>query len=93
MVVLMVEKVKPALRGEITRWMVQPQTGVFVGKLSARVRDLLWDKVKASAIDGRAVMVYQAQNEQGFAVRTLGEGRRRVIDNEGLTLVKIVTAP
>ncbi len=92
MVVLMVEKVTPGLRGELTRWMVQPQTGVFVGRIPARVRDLLWQKVVARAPQGRAVMVYQARNEQGFAIRKHGESRRKLVDLDGLTLVKIVTS-
>lgn len=91
MVVLFVEKVKPSLRGELTRWMIQPQAGVFVGRLSARVRDLLWEKVRKKAPMGRALMIYSAKTEQGFAVRASGERRRQVVDMEGLYLVKLVT--
>ena len=93
MVVLFVENVKPALRGELTRWMIQPQTGVFVGRLPARVRDLLWEKVKKKAPMGRALMVYSAKTEQGFAVRTFGDRRRQIVDMDGVLLVKIMTKP
>lgn len=42
MVVIVLEKVPRGLRGELTRWLVELDTGVFVGQLSATVRDLLW---------------------------------------------------
>jgi len=41
MVVLILEKVPRSLRGELTRWMIEVDTGIFVGRLSAMVRDLL----------------------------------------------------
>lgn len=88
MVVLILEKVKPSLRGLLTRWMIEPKTGVFVGTMSARVRDLLWDKVgEKLGPDGGAILIHPARNEQGFAVRSLGKTKRKIIDLEGLTLV------
>ena len=38
MVVMILERVPPGLRGEIRRWMIEPRAGVFVGKLSAMVQ-------------------------------------------------------
>jgi CRISPR-associated protein Cas2 len=40
MVVLILERVPPGLRGELTRWFLEPQAGVFVGRVSAIVREL-----------------------------------------------------
>ena len=39
MVVIILEKVSASLRGELTRWMIEPHTGVFVGHVSGMVRD------------------------------------------------------
>ena len=58
MIVLILERVTPSLRGELTRWLIQPKTGLFVGHLPARVRDLLWQKIGKSAKDGAATMIY-----------------------------------
>ena len=44
MVVIILEKVSPALRGELTRWLIEPHPGVFVGHVSGMVRDRLWEK-------------------------------------------------
>lgn len=97
MVLMMLERVTPSLRGELTRWLIQPRSGVFVGRVSALVRDKLWDKV-VQALEaikptraGRkpgAMMVYTTNNEQGFAIRVTGQTDRQVEDFEGLLLVK-----
>ena len=47
MVVLILERVPPGLRGELTRWFLEPQAGVFVGRVSAAVRERLWEKAAA----------------------------------------------
>ncbi|MCD6345555.1 MAG: type I-E CRISPR-associated endoribonuclease Cas2, partial [Anaerolineae bacterium] len=46
MVVMILEKVPVGVRGELTRWLLEIKTGVFVGHISARVRDKLWEKCK-----------------------------------------------
>jgi CRISPR-associated endoribonuclease cas2 len=60
--------------------------GVFVGTLSARVRERLWDIVTDNMKTGRAVMVYRARNEQGLEFLTWGDPWKPV-DFDGLTLM------
>ncbi len=43
MVVMLLEKVPTTVRGELTRWLLELRAGVFVGNISALVRDKLWD--------------------------------------------------
>lgn len=87
MVVMVLENVPPGLRGELSLWMIEVRTGVYVGTLSALVRDLLWDKCLRAADGGRCCQVYTANNEQGFALRIAGDSRRSVVDLNGLQLV------
>ena len=89
MVILILEKVPVGLRGELSRWFLEPKAGVFVGRVSALVRDLLWDKVCREKRQGAALMIYNADREQGFDIRTHGETSRRVEDFEGLLLIRI----
>ena len=89
MVVLIVERAPAALRGELSRWMIEPRVGVFVGKVSAMVRDKLWEKVASYAPEVGATMIHSAQTEQGFRVRTEGETSRRVVNLEGLELILV----
>lgn len=69
MLVLCLSKCPPSLRGDLTKWLQEIDTGVYVGQVSARVRDELWERVKANAKDGRATMVFHAGNEQHMAFR------------------------
>ena len=87
MVVLIVENAKPGLRGELSRWMLEPHAGVFVGSMSGMVRDKLWQKVTKEMKEGGATLLHTTNNEQGFAIRTHGERRRDVRDFEGMWLV------
>ena len=86
------EKVPTSLRGELSRWMIEVSTGVFVGKLSALVRDLLWEKVSENKRAGRCCQVYRTNNEQGFAIRMVGDSKRSVIDLDGVQLVAVKNA-
>ena len=88
MVVIILENVSPSLRGELTRWLIEPRAGVFVGHISGMVRDRLWDKCCERLRDGGAVQLWSTNNEQRFAVRTAGVTRREVVDFEGLQLIR-----
>lgn len=89
MIVLITERVQTSLRGELTRWLLEPKTGVFVGRVSAMVRDRLWDKVCAS-LDSRGgcILIHSDKNEQGFSIRIHGHTDRMVVDIEGLQLIQ-----
>lgn len=88
MVVMVLERVPPSVRGELTRWMLEVHAGVFVGNPSAMVRDKLWDKVCQSAGQGGCVLLHADTSEQGFAIRTWGPTRRAIEDYDGLLLVR-----
>lgn len=70
MQVLVLNSVPAGLRGDVTRWFMEIATGVYVGNVSARIRDELWERILSLAGRGRAIMVYPARNEQGYVVRT-----------------------
>jgi CRISPR-associated protein Cas2 len=88
MVVIVLEKVNASVRGELTRWMLEVKAGVFVGTMSALVRQKLWEKVCNKAKDGSCLLIHNYSNEQGFAIHTCGKGSREITDLEGLTLVR-----
>lgn len=88
MMVLVLERVPAGVRGELTRWLLEPRAGVFVGRVSAMVRDRLWERVCRGVKEGAAVLVYSADTEQGFALRVHGDPRRAVVDFDGLALIR-----
>lgn len=84
-----VERVPPGLRGDLSRWMLQPQTGVFVGNVSAAVRDRLWARVCAYSGIGACVLICSAKNEQGFEMRQFGDRARELVDLDGFAAVRV----
>lgn len=89
MVVLVLERVPTSLRGELTRWMLEPKTGVFVGTMSALVREQLWEKVSRDRGVGAGMLAYSSDTEQGFRLEVCGETSRRIEDFDGLSLIRI----
>jgi len=84
MVVFILERVPVSVRGELTRWTLELKAGVFIGNISALVRDLLWEKIGASLRGGSAVLIQSSDGEQGFAIRYSGEPSSKMRDFEGL---------
>jgi CRISPR-associated protein Cas2 len=91
MVVMILEKVPTSLRGELTRWLIEPHTGVFVGHVNAMVRDRLWKKCCEARRAGGIVQLWSTNTEQRFKVRTAGETRRDVVNYDGLQLIRVPT--
>lgn len=88
MVVFSLESAPESLRGELTRSCLEIRAGVFVGRLTAVVRDSILGKGKKNAGISGARMVYSYNNEQGYQMESFGDLRRSTIDFDGLTLMQ-----
>ena len=86
MIVIVLTSAPPKLRGHLTRWLLEISAGVYVGKVSARVRELLWVQVLENLEEGKAVMVYSSNTEQGLEFKTYGQ-TWQPIDYDGLELI------
>lgn len=89
MMVIILEKPPASLRGELSRWLIEPYPNVFLGHVSAMVRDRLWDRCRKNCRTGGVVQAWTANTEQRFKIRMFGNTNRRVIDLEELQLIEI----
>ncbi|MEA4811882.1 MAG: type I-E CRISPR-associated endoribonuclease Cas2e [Anaerolineaceae bacterium] len=89
MIVMILESVPQGLKGELSRWLIEPKSGVFVGDVSARVRDQLWEKCQRRGKGGGVIQIWSAKTEQKFKIRMAGETSREIAEMEGLQLVRI----
>ncbi len=87
MVIVVTENVPPRLRGRLAIWLLEIRAGVYVGDVSKRIREMIWEQVTALAQEGNAVMAWATNTESGFDFQTYGENRRVPIDYDGLRLV------
>ncbi|MFN5927110.1 MAG: type I-E CRISPR-associated endoribonuclease Cas2e [Roseiflexaceae bacterium] len=87
MTFILLEHAPARLRGILTRWMIEPHPNVFVGQINARVREKLFAQISKQIEDGAFIMIYEARNEQGFSIRTVGHTKFMPIDFDGLYLV------
>ncbi|OIV39168.1 type I-E CRISPR-associated endoribonuclease Cas2 [Mangrovactinospora gilvigrisea] len=86
MTVIVLTLCPTGLRGLLTRWLLEISPGVFLGAPSARIRAILWEEVKQYSGQGRALLAYSTDNEQGFTFET-HEHSWHPVDHEGLTLI------
>lgn len=92
MIVVTLEKCPPALRGDLTKWLFEVNTGVYVGHVSSRVRDRLWQRICDQIKDGRATMVFSMNTEQRFDFR-VHNSQWQIVDFDGLKLMLHPSAP
>lgn len=87
MLVIVVENVPPRLRGRLAVWLIEIRAGVYVGDLSAKVREKIWEQIEAGAEEGNAIMAWSTNTESGFDFLTFGKNRRLPVELDGLKLV------
>jgi CRISPR-associated protein Cas2 len=87
MLVIVVENVPHRLRGRLAVWLIEIRAGVYVGDLSAKVREMIWAQIVDGIEGGNAIMAWSTNTESGFDFVTLGENRRLPVEFDGLKLV------
>jgi CRISPR-associated protein Cas2 len=90
MLVIVVENVPPRLRGRLGLWLVEVRAGVYVGDVSRRVREMIWENLEKGVDDGNAVMAWSTNCESGFDFLTLGTNRRIPVEMDGIKLVSFL---
>ncbi len=87
MIVVSMTDCPPRLRGDLSKWLCEINTGVYVGHLSSRVRDELWQRICENLSTGRATMVFSSDGEQHMDFRVHNTGWEPV-DFDGLKLMR-----
>lgn len=90
MIVVVTENVPDRLRGRLAIWLLQVRAGVYIGNVSARVREMIWEQCLFFVEDGSIVMGWATNTESGFDFQTLGKNRRIPVDMDGLRLVSFL---
>lgn len=90
MLVTVVENAPPRLRGRLAIWLLEIRAGVYVGKVSRRVREMIWEQIEKGIEDGNAVMAWSTNTESGFDFMTLGANRRIPVEMDGIQLVSFL---
>lgn len=90
MLVIVAENVPPRLRGRLAVWLLEVRAGVYVGKVSRRVREMIWEQVEKGMEEGNAVMAWTTNTESGYDFMTLGKNRRIPKEMDGIRLVSFL---
>lgn len=76
-----------SLRGDLSKWLQEINTNIYVGNVNARIREALWERITESIKTGQATMVYSTNNEQGMEFKVWGTNWEPS-DLDGLILMK-----
>jgi len=90
MLVTVVENAPPRLRGRLAIWLLEVRAGVYVGKVSRRVREVIWGQIEKGIEEGNAVMAWSTNTESGFDFMTMGANRRIPVEMDGIKLVSFL---
>lgn len=89
MLIMTMDNASKSLRGNLTKWLLEPKPNVFVGNVSALVRERLWQLICDSDAHDGALMIFSTNTEQGFHMEMTGNPHRSVVDLDGVQLIKI----
>ncbi len=87
MIIMIVSDCPPKVRGDLSKWLFEINTGVYVGKVSSRVREELWQRICENLRHGQATMVYPDSGEQKMAFR-VHNTTWEIADFDGLKLMR-----
>lgn len=90
MLVIASETIPARLRGRLAIWLLQVRAGIYIGNVSAKVREMIWEQCETFYEEGNIVMAWQTNTESGFDFQTLGENRRIPIEMDGVRLVSFL---
>ncbi|OOV86280.1 type I-E CRISPR-associated endoribonuclease Cas2e [Oceanospirillum linum] len=90
MLVVVTENVPPRLRGRLAVWLLEIRAGVYVGDVSRKIREMIWQQINVLAEDGNVVLAWATNTESGFDFQTYGQNRRIPIEMDGLRLVSFL---
>lgn len=85
--VVVTENVPPRLRGRLALWLLEVRAGVYIGDVSRRTREMIWENLVEGRDQGNVVLAWSSRHESGYEFQTLGENRRRPVEMDGLYLV------
>jgi len=85
--VVVTENVPPRVRGRMAIWLLEVRAGVYIGDVSKRTREMIWEHLREGYEDGNVVMAWASNHESGYEFQTLGPNRRIPVKFDGLHLV------
>ncbi|MFD1691354.1 type I-E CRISPR-associated endoribonuclease Cas2e [Azotobacter chroococcum] len=54
-------------------WLLEVRAGVYIGDVSRRTREMIWQHLAEGHEDGNVVMAWASNHESGYEFQTLGK--------------------
>jgi len=89
-IAIVTENIPPRLRGRLAVWLIEVRAGVYIGDVSMRTREMIWEQLENGVEEGNVVMAWATNTESGYEFQTLGPNRREPVEWDGLRLVSFL---
>ena len=67
-------------------WLLEIRARVYVGEVSRRIREMIWEQITILAETGNVAMAWATNTESGFDFQIFGENRRCYLTTENSML-------
>ena len=85
--VLVAQSIPDHVRGYLSRFLQEAATGVYIGVVTDRVAEALWDQTTTYSGSGELMLVTSdADSETGYQLRLHNIDKMRVHDFDGISL-------
>jgi CRISPR-associated protein Cas2 len=74
------------VHGYVSRFLHEVTSGLYVGSLSKRVADEMWERIVAATSAGQACMIVSATGEPGYELRFHNITHLEIRDFDGMKL-------
>ena len=89
MIVIDLDGAKQSVLGHLSRRLLEIRPGTFVGALSARAVEQMWQYIQDSK-PRAAMLVRASKNELGMDIVSIGQHRYQACDGYGIALVSFM---
>ena len=75
------------LRGYLSRFLQQIDTGLYIGMITPKVAEQLWTKTVDNCKEATVTLITSdPTRENGYQIRTTGTTRVKLVDRDGITM-------
>lgn len=88
MTIIILHNAPPSIKGKISLFLVEIDSGTFAGTISKKIREKLWEIITGGIADGSAVMAWKAATDTGIDFLSVGQKENFSIEFDSIKLIR-----
>jgi len=88
MMVIVLISAPSAVKGFVSRYLMEVSSSTYIGSVPKNIREDLWEFVCENIKNGQALLLYSFNNAQGYEIMSTNFSNRVVTELDGVMLMK-----